>query len=55
MNNCERSKLSGLFNGTEYIYFRPSVRRAINVLKCNVSTCIVYLNIRPMRYSAMQI
>ena len=37
---CERSELSGLFNGTDflYIYFRPSVRRAVNVL--NVSTCI---------------
>ena len=38
--NCERSELSGLFNGTDflYIYFRPSIRRAVNVL--NVSTCI---------------
>ena len=51
---CERSELSGLFNGTDflyidiyiyiyiyrYIYFRPAVhvRRAVNVL--NVSTCI---------------
>ena len=36
--NCERSELSGLFNGTDFLYFRPSVRRAVNVL--NVSTCI---------------
>ena len=37
---CERSELSGLFNGTDflYIYFRPAVHRAVNVL--NVSTCI---------------
>ena len=43
-NNCERSELSGLFNGTDflyiyiYVYFRPAVCRAVNVL--NVSTCI---------------
>ena len=36
--NCELSKLSGLFNGTDFLYFRPSVRRAVNVI--NVSTCI---------------
>ena len=42
INNCERSELSGEFNGTDFIYiiiyFRPSVRRAVNVL--NVSTCV---------------
>ena len=40
LSYCERSELSGMFNGTDflYIYFRPVVRRAVNVL--NVSTCI---------------
>ena len=39
-NYCERSKLSGEFNGTDflYIYLFQAVRRAVNVL--NVSTCI---------------
>ena len=35
---CERSELSGLFNGTDFIYIFQAVRRAVNVL--NVSTCI---------------
>ena len=37
---CERSELSGLFNGTDFIYacVFQAVRRAVNVL--NVSTCI---------------
>ena len=42
-NNCERSELSGLFNGPDfiyvYIYFRQAVRRVVNFL--NVSTCIL--------------
>ena len=52
-NYCERSELSGLFNGTDfslhnYISGRTSCR------KC--SKCFyVYLNIRPIRYSAMQL
>ena len=49
-NNCERSELSGLFNGTDFLYIYiykyiciyicifQAVRRAVNVL--NVSTCI---------------
>ena len=39
---CERSELSGLFNGTDFLYnyFRPSVRLAVNVP--NVSTCICH-------------
>ena len=38
--NCERSELSGEFNGKDflYIYIFQAVRRAVNVL--NVSTCI---------------
>ena len=40
---CERSELSGEFNGTNFlyiyiIYMFQAVRRAVNVL--NVSTCI---------------
>ena len=40
IRNCERSELSGEFNGTDflYIYLFQAVRRAINVL--DVSTCI---------------
>ena len=43
-NYCERSELSGLFNGTNFLYIYiyicifQAVRRAVNVL--NVSTCI---------------
>ena len=38
--NCERSEISGVFNGTDFIYtyMFQAVRRAVNVL--NVSTCI---------------
>ena len=36
-HNCERSELSGEFNGTDFHMFQ-AVRRAVNVL--NVSTCI---------------
>ena len=38
--NCKRSELSGVFNGTDfiYIYMFQAVRRAVNVL--NVSTYI---------------
>ena len=60
----ERSELSGLFNGTDFLYnyiiiyihvcIFQALRRAVNVVKYNVSI-YVYLNIRPMRYSAMQI
>ena len=50
--NCERSELSGLFNARIfYIIIIIYVRRAVNVLKC----FYMYLNIRPMRYSAMQL
>ena len=40
VRNCERSELSGEFNGTDflYIYLFQAVHRAINVL--DVSTCI---------------
>ena len=42
MSYCERSELSGEFNGTDflynYIYLFQAVCRAVNVL--NVSTCI---------------
>ena len=38
VHNCEQSELSGLFNGTDFLYIFQAVRRAVNVL--NVSTCI---------------
>ena len=42
-HNCERSELSGEFNGTDFlslytVYIFQAVHRAVNVL--NVSTCI---------------
>ena len=54
IRNCERSELSGRFNSTDflYIYLFQAVRRTVNVLDVSI---YVYLNIRPMRYSAMQI
>ena len=46
---CERSELSGEFNGTDFLSIYISGRTSCR--KC--SKCFyVYLNIRPMRYSA---
>ena len=49
-DNCERSELSGVFNGTDFL----SVSGHTSCRKC--SKCFyVYLNIRPMRYSTVNI
>ena len=49
---CERSELSGLFNGTDFLYIFQAGRTSCR--KC--SKCFyLYLNIRSMRYSAMQL
>ena len=49
--NCERNELSGEFNGTDFLSLYISGHTSCR--KC--SKCFyVYLNIRPMRYSAMQ-
>ena len=52
-NNCERSELSGLFNGTDFlykIYICIYISGRTSCRKC--SKCFyVYLNIRPVRYS----
>ena len=50
MNNCERSELSSLFNGTDffYIYIYMYISGRTSCRKC----FYVYLNIRPVRYSA---
>ena len=55
-HNCERSVLcvSGLFNGTDFLYIYIYISGRPSCRKC--SKCFyVYLNIHPMRYSAMQI
>ena len=50
--NYEQTELSGLFNGTDFLYLFQAVRTSCR--KCS-NYFYLYLNIRPMRYSAMQI
>ena len=41
-SSCERSELSGVFNGTDFLNLFQAIRSAINVL--NVSMCIILIS-----------
>ena len=48
-NNCERSELSGLFNGTDFLYIYIYIFQAVRMSCRKCSKCFyVYLNIRPV-------
>ena len=55
MYYCERSKLSTALNDPEFRYIYTVIIFQVDRHSVNVLNVSVYLNIHPIRYSAMQI